>query len=117
MLRGVQIIGIVICATLLVSAIIYFRKERRRIGTFLIWIAVWTSGIIVFAFPDIGYLFIGFMTLQSNVVAFIIIGLLGAYILLFRTYRNQLEMEKKLNELIHSFALNEYYKRRDRENE
>ena len=114
MLKGIQIIGILVCVILLTLTILQFQKERRRIGTFSIWIAIWTIGVIIFVFPSIGSFVLEFVTLQSNVVVFTIVGLLGAYILIFKAYRAQLETEKKLTELIQAVALHEHYGKRDR---
>lgn len=106
-----QIIVPIISLIFIADAYTNFKKGKRRISVFLLWIAFWSSLSAVAIFPRLSYFVAHIVGFQDNVNAIIFIGIGILFYLIFRVLLYAETLNEKINRLVRNntlLQLNEY---------
>ncbi|MCX6695641.1 MAG: DUF2304 family protein [Candidatus Altiarchaeota archaeon] len=82
----IQAIAVVFALFALSRAFLGFRSGKLSWPMFVMWFFVWSSVIVFLAFPDVFQAVTKFFGMERPLDFMIVIGIIGAYYLVFRIY-------------------------------
>jgi len=109
-MKGIQILGILISVYLMIQTLIQYRKKSYSLRKTISWIILWTLMGIIFTYPSLVGLVLPIFTMQDAMLATTVMGLIVVYVLVYHTYQQTTEIEKKLTELVQNIAITDYIK-------
>jgi len=111
MVRGIQILGVLIGAYLILQTLIQWKKGNYGVKKTVLWLSLWASIAILFAFPELTTLALPILTMEDAYRTVLVIGLVVAYALMYETYQQATRTERKLSELVQKIAIHDYLKK------
>ena len=105
MISVFQIIGIIVGLIAIILSILRFREGKMSVGMLALWIFIWLVIIGISINPNITNLFASLTGIGRGLDFVLIIGLIGAYYLIFRIYTMIESMEKEITLLVRELAL------------
>jgi len=103
-----QIIGTVIGIAGIIVSFARFRESRTSPGGLLLWLILWVSVILFSLNPPFSTRIANLLGIGRGLDFLLIIGILGAYYLLFRIYLMVDRIQQDITELVHEIALREH---------
>jgi len=82
----VLVVFLVFAFFALSRAFLGFRSGKLSFPMFLLWVVVWVSVILFLLFPDVLAVVTSFVGMERPLDFMIVVGILGAYYLVFRIY-------------------------------
>lgn len=100
-----QYIGIIVGFVAIILTIRRFREGRMSQGMTLLWMIVWIILIAVSIDPNLTSLFAQITGIGRGLDLILILGLIGAYYLIFKIYNMLENIEEQMTELVREVAL------------
>jgi len=110
MIKGIQVIGILVGLYLIGQTILNFRRgnyDARRAG---FWLVLWTVMVVLFFNPSLMALALPILTTRDTIMSVLVIGLTGAFVLIAQIYQKMTGLEIKLTRLVQNLAIHDYLK-------
>ena len=108
MLRGIQIIGVLIGFFFIYQGYILVKQKKEDITSLLLWTIVGTGIIATSLYPGMFDYFLGLLQMKERPFAILTIGILTAYILLFQFYKTLRNLDNHLSKLNEELTLLRY---------
>ncbi|MGB9837703.1 DUF2304 domain-containing protein [Methanothermobacter sp.] len=100
-----QVLGILIGITGMLISIMRFRDSRTSPGGLMLWLILWVSVIFFSLKPSFSTEIAKALGIGRGLDFLLIIGILGAYYLLFRIYLILDRLQQEITDLVHEIAL------------
>lgn len=104
-MRLVNVVGIVVGLYLLVQSYRLVRQRREDVFSFLTWLAVGLTLVVVSLFPSITDYAMQLLGMEMRAYALFTLGILLSYILLFRLSRALWRLDRSLSDLNEELSL------------
>ncbi len=104
-ITGLQIIGIIIAAAVFWQARTMFKEGKFKRLDFFLWTGVSFALIIVSIFPKALDASFKYLQINRALDGLIVLGLFGAYILIFVVYIRIQETQREITEVVRKVAL------------
>ncbi len=104
-IKGIQILGVLIALAFLFEAYKSYRAGKFRKSDLMIWAGASVALIGMSFFPTVTSGALAPLFLGRGLDAFLVLGLLGAYALLFKIYVKIEESNRQLTDLTRKMAL------------
>lgn len=111
MIRGIQILGVLVGAYLILQTLIQWKKGNYGVKKTVLWLSLWVSVAILFAFPALTTFILPILTMEDAIRMVLVVGLVVAYALVYETYQQATRTERKLAELVQKIAIHDYFKK------
>lgn len=108
MIRGIQVLGILVSAYLILQTVIQYKRGNYRVRKTAFWLSLWAAVAILFVFPSLTTLASSILTMENTVLMVLVVGLIGVYALVYETYLQATRTERKLTELAQNIAIHDY---------
>ena len=110
MIRGIQVLGVLVSAYLIIHTLIQWKRGQgfRKTG---LWLGLWVSVGILFAFPSLTTLALPVLAMENTALMVVVVGLIIAYALAYESYQQATRTERKLTELVQNIGLRNYLKK------
>jgi len=82
----IEVVAVVFAFFALSRAFLNFRSGKLSLSMLGLWVLVWTSIIVFLVFPEIFQLVSHLVGMERPLDFMIVIGIIGAYYLIFRIY-------------------------------
>lgn len=100
-----QVLGILIGIAGILISVLRFRDSRTSPGGLILWLILWVSVIFFSLRPSFSTEIANILGIGRGLDFLLIIGILGAYYLLFRIYLMVDRLQQDITELVHEIAL------------
>ena len=108
MIRGIQVLGMLVSAYLIIQTVIQYRRGNYTIKKTALWLSLWTTVAILFAVPSTSTFALSILSMENTVLAVLVVGLVVAYAIVYETYQQATRTERKLTELAQNLAIHNY---------
>jgi len=108
MIRGIQVLGVLVIAYLMFQTLLQWRRGNYGVRKTVLWLSLWIVVTILFAFPSVTLLALPILTMQDAMLTVVVMGLIIAYVLVYETYQQATRAERKLAELAQNIAIHNY---------
>ena len=102
---GIQIIGVFLAGLILYEAHALYKKGQFKRRDFGIWSALSIVLLVVSIFPSGINYFLRILSVSRGLDAFLIIGLVGVYALVFQVYIRIQETNRQITDLVRKVAI------------
>lgn len=110
MIKGIQVLGILVSAYLIAQTILQYRKGNNGVKRTAFWLSLWSVMAILFAFPSLTVLILPILTMKDAMLSVVVVGLTVAYVLVYQMYQQTARTERRLTELAQNMAIHDYIK-------
>lgn len=108
MIRGIQVLGILVSAYLIIQTVIQYRRGNSSVKKTALWLSLWTTVAFLFAVPSTTTFALSILSMENTVLAVLVVGLILAYAIVYETYQQATRTERKLTELAQNIAIHNY---------
>ena len=108
MIKGIQIIGIIVGLYLVFQTLSNYKRGNYGMRRTTIQVFIWSSMIILFLNPSLALLILPILTTQDMIMSVTIIGLLLSFLLITYLSQQISELNRKITDLVQNLALNDY---------
>ncbi len=108
MIKGIQILGMLVGSFLILQTLLNFYYKRYRLARTLMMTVVWSVMVVLFFNPSLVELVLPLLTTQDVIMSVLVVGILGSFILIANVWQNVAKIEQKFTELVQNLALNDY---------
>jgi hypothetical protein len=105
MVTGIQIIGIALAILIFYEARELYQRGKFKRRDFGIWSSVSIILLVFSVFPSVMNYILGILSIGRGLDALLIIGLLGAYAMVFQVYIRIQETNREVTELVRKVAI------------
>lgn len=110
MIKGIQVLGILVSVYLIVQTVVQYRKGNNGVKRTAFWLSLWMLMAILFTFPSLTILALPILTMQDAMLTVLVVGLIVSYVLVYQMYQQAARTERKLTELAQNTAIHDYIK-------
>jgi len=110
MVKGIQIIGMIVGLYLIVQTYRNYRKGTNSIQRTIFWLILWSTMTLLFSNPSLSEFALPILSTQDALVSVIVLGMLLIFILITHIWQHISKMEQQFVELTQNIALNDYIK-------
>ena len=110
MIKGIQIIGILVGLYLIGQTLLNFRRGNYNTKRTFFWMVLWTAMIVLFFEPSLMTLALPILTTRDTIMSVLVMGLMGVFVLLAQVFQKMASFEKKFSRLVQNLAINDYLK-------
>jgi hypothetical protein len=100
-----QILGVIIGITAIIISLLRFKDGRMSVGMFLFWMVVWLIVIMISVYPQSTTFFANIIGIGRGLDLALILGIIGCYYLIFKTYTKIEKLEENLTLLVREIAI------------
>lgn len=100
-----QIFGVLIGLIAIILSIFRFKDGKMTLGMLSFWILVWIAVLLISIFPESTNSLATLTGIGRGLDFILILGLIGAYYLVFKMYNMIENMEQEITELVREIAL------------
>ena len=104
-IKGIQILGVLVAVVFLFQTYSYYKTGKFKKSDLILWSLGSFALIVLSLFPIVTSGVLTPFLMGRGLDAFLVIGLLGAYGILFRTYVRIEETNREITELTRKIAL------------
>ena len=108
MIKGIQILGMLVGFYLILQTLLNYYYKRYRFARTLVMTVVWSVMVILFFNPSLAELVLPILTTQDLIMSVLVVGILGSLILIANVWQNVAKMEQKFTELVQNLAITDY---------
>ena len=108
MIKGIQILGMLVGSFLILQTLLNFYYKRYRFARTLMMTVVWSVMVVLFFNPSLVELVLPLLTTQDVIMSVLVVGILGSFILIANVWQNVAKIEQKFTELVQNLALSDY---------
>jgi len=108
MIKGIQLLGIIICLYLIYQT--YYRSKKGALGnrSLIFWTALWVSILFLFFFPSLTLFLAPILNASDSMQMVQVIGIMILYILIFHLTLQMASLEEKLTKLTQNMSIRDY---------
>ncbi len=110
---GLQLIGIAIALVALYMSYLYFKRKDFNRFEFLFWLIIWSGFLTVIITPSSFNFLLKALKIWRLMDLIVIVSLIVIYMLTFKNYIKNKELQRKLDALIREIALRPLKSRTD----
>lgn len=110
MIKGIQVLGILVSAYLIAQTIMQYRKGNNGVKRTVFWLSLWSMMAILFAFPSLTILALPLLAMKDAMLSVVVVGLTVAYVLVYQMYQQTVRTERRLTALAQNIAIHDYIK-------
>ncbi|MFX0205630.1 MAG: DUF2304 family protein [Candidatus Hodarchaeota archaeon] len=110
MVKGIQVIGMVVGLYLIVQTYRNYRKGSNNIRRTIFWLILWSTMTVLFSNPSLSEFALPILSTQDALVSVIVLGMLLIFILITHIWQHINRMEQQFVELAQNLAINDYIK-------
>ena len=110
MIKGIQVLGMLVSVYLIVQTVVQYRRGNNGIKRTALWLTLWMLMAILFAFPSLTILALPILAMQDAMLTVVVVGLIVSYVLVYQMYQQAARTERKLTELAQNMAIHNYVK-------
>jgi hypothetical protein len=110
MIKGIQLLGIMVSVYLIVQTVMQFRKGTYGVKRTAFWLGLWSVMAIFFAFPSLTILALPILTMKDAMLSVVVVGLIVAYVIVYQMYQQAVRTERRLTELAQNIAIRDHIK-------
>ena len=111
MMKGIQILGILVGLYLLGQTVLNYRKGNYGLRRALAFSTLWIIVTFLFAHTHIALLALPILTTQDMVMSVLVVGIMVVFVLISNLYQQVGKIERRLTELVQNLAIHDYLKR------
>jgi len=104
-IKAIQLFGVLIAVWLVIAAYRFYRAGNLKKSDFLVWSGISVALILLSFFPTFISLAFAPFILGRGLDAFLVLGLLGTYAILFKVYVKLEESNRQITELTRKLAI------------
>jgi hypothetical protein len=108
MIKGIQILGMLVGFYLAAQSILNYRLGNYGSKRTLFLVGVWSVMIVLFFNPSLSLMILPILTTKDMIMTVLVLGILFSFILITQLYQQISIINKKLTQLAQSYAINEY---------
>ena len=108
MIKGIQIIGILVGLYLIAQTLINYKQGNYGPRKTIFWIALWSTMAALFLKTDIMRFLLPILTTEDAIMSVLVMGVLTSLILISQQYQQAARIERRLTELIQNLAIRDY---------
>lgn len=117
MIKGIQILGIMIGLYLLASTLYAHKKGEMGIRRTVFWSLVWTGMTALFYNTQLVSVIMPVLTTQDSIMTALVGGILTAFLYINQVNRQLAQLDKKVTTLTQNLALENYMIQEKSQNE
>jgi hypothetical protein len=110
MVKGIQVIGMVVGLYLIAQTYRNYRKGSNSIQRTIFWLVLWSIMTLLFSNPSLSEFALPILSTQDALVSVIVLGMLLIFILITHIWQHINRMEQQFVELAQNLAINDYIK-------
>ena len=110
MVKGIQIIGMVVGLYLIAQTYRNYRNGSNNIRRTIFWLILWSVMTLLFSNPSLSALTLPILSTQDALISVIVLGILVSFILITQMWQHINHIEKQLVELAQNIAVADYIK-------
>lgn len=110
MIRGIQVLGMLVSVYLMVQTVFQYKRGNYGVKRAALWSSMWALMALFFAFPSLTILALPVLAMEDAMLTVLVVGLLVSYVLVYQTYQQATKTERKLTELAQNVAIHNYVK-------
>ena len=110
MIRGIQVIGILVGLYLIAQTILNFRRGNYDARRAAFWLILWTLMVALFFNPSLMALAMPILTTRDTIMSLLVMGLTGTFVLIAQIYQKMAGLDRKLTRLVQNLAIHDYLK-------
>ena len=110
MIKGIQLVGILVASYLLFSTYNNYRKRQIGIKKTALWGAIWLLMALIFYDTNLMNIIMPILTTQDGIQTVMVMGILTSFIFINQVYVKVIELDKKMTGLTQNLAINDYLK-------
>lgn len=105
MLRGIQILGLIIAVLALTFIAIARKKKRFNARFFLFWVLFWCVFLVIDLYPSLAVYFQPVLALETNMFILTAASVFTLFILVFALYSVLSDLNQKVTTLVRAQAI------------
>lgn len=105
MIRGIQIIGLLVALATVISVMIIRRKGRISGRSFVFWVLFWVLFIVLDLYPSVVAYVAPVLALESNMFILTVGSVLTLFVLVFVLYSFLSDLNQKVTKMIREQAI------------
>ena len=117
MIKGIQILGILVGLYLLASTIYAYRRGESGLRKTMFWSLVWASMTSLFYNTNLVSIIMPILTTQDAIMTVLVIGILTSFLYINQVNRQIAHLNRKFAELAQNLALENYMKQEKTQDE
>lgn len=110
MVKGIQVIGMIVGLYLIAQTYRNYRKGSNSIQRTIFWLVLWSIMTLLFSNPSLSEFALPILSTQDALVSVIVLGMLLIFILITHIWQHINRMEQQFVELAQNLAINDYIK-------
>ena len=110
MLKGIQIVGLVVGLYLVFTTFRAYQLRRMKTPQAFIYMIIWSIMIVLFLDTGLVGLALPILDMQEAMLAVTVIGVLTSFILVAQLFQQISQVDRKLTELVQNLAIKDYVK-------
>jgi len=111
MIKGIQVIGMLVGFFLVLQALISYRRGNFGIRRTLVLVFLWSVMIVLFLNPSFAIYALPILTTQDVIMSVTVMGLLFSFIFITHLFQQLSNLDRKFTELVQNLALTDYIKK------
>lgn len=116
MIKGIQIVGILVGLYLLLSTLNNYRKGESNIERTAFWGLVWSVMTIFFANTQIVTIIMPILSTEDAIMTVMVLGILVSFLFINQVYMRVIDLDKKITTLSQNIAINDFvYRKNEKE--
>ena len=108
MVKGIQIVGMVVGLYLIVQTYRNYRKGLNSIRRTIFWLILWSIMTLLFSNPSLSEFALPILSTQDALVSVIVLGMLLIFVLITHIWQHINKIEQQFVELTQNLAINDY---------
>lgn len=108
MIKGIQIIGILVGSYLIGQTILNFKRGNLNVNRAIFWLFLWSSMIVLFFNPSTMRLAMPILSTQDMIMSVLVLSLTGVFFLIAQLYQKMINFERRFTKLVQGLAIHEY---------
>lgn len=110
MIKGIQVLGILVGLYLVSQTLLNYRRGNYGIRRTVFMVVLWSVMVVLFFNPSLMLLALPLLSTQDTIMSVLVIGVLGAFVLIAQVWQAVAKIERKLTELVQNLAIHDYLK-------
>lgn len=108
MIKGIQIIGLLVGLYLLARTLVDYRRGNYGVKKTVFWLALWASITVLFVHPSLAQLALPVLKTEDVIMSVLVLGLVTAFVIIFEVHRQVAKISAKFTKLVQNIAVHDY---------
>ena len=108
MIKGIQVVGILVSLFLLAQAVLNYRRGNYSWRRAVFFSGLWVLVAFLFVYPGSVQFVMPILTTQDMIASVLVVGMIVVFALISELYQQVGRVERKLAELVQNLAIRDY---------